>query len=591
MTARDASNGEGNPTQSEDPADGGALPRTQPEVAPKAQADASGAPPRPRPEQAPEAQAGAPDETQGGAGPALTWSSPGRLVCIGLGLGFAVEVLFYGKRPGVSFPIWAGLSVLGMLLASRLEGIRPGRIERWLPLPILFFAAMVFIRAEPLTVLLSVLSTLGLFALWVRTFRSADLLGFGWTDFLYTLVIVPLESWFRPWSVLSQAQRGTVAGRQWRASALAVLRGLLLALPVLFVFTALLSQADLVFADTVERALRWLDLERIFEYLGRGTVVLLSGLFSLGAIAVALRARHKRAGEGQELLRPFLGFTEAAVVLSTLNLILLLFVVIQVRYLFGGEANITAAGYTYSEYARRGFGELVAVAVLSLGLILSLGMVTRRAGRRVPAAFNALSAMQVLLVGVILVSALMRLLLYEQAYGFTRLRTYTHVAILWMALMFAAFLVLLLAGRLRRSALVAAVGTLGFVATLGILNVDAFIVRQNAARLAQSGDIDLRYLLQLSEDAVPELLNLLQRGRGELTADLGAELGCWRAQLIASQTAWPSLHWSRSTAARALLWEGGTKVGGSAWRTARGTWMHWIDGESRACRHQIPIER
>ena len=54
----------------------------------------------------------------------------------------------------------------------------------------------------------------------------------------------------------------------------------------------------------------------------------------------------------------FLGFTEAAVVLGAVVVLFALFVVIQFQYFFGGQTNIGVQGYTYSEYARRGFGEL-----------------------------------------------------------------------------------------------------------------------------------------------------------------------------------------------------------------------------------------
>ena len=45
---------------------------------------------------------------------------------------------------------------------------------------------------------------------------------------------------------------------------------------------------------------------------------------------------------------------------------------------FGGETNIGVAGYTYSQYARRGFNELVIVAFFSLVMILGLSTITRR---------------------------------------------------------------------------------------------------------------------------------------------------------------------------------------------------------------------
>ncbi len=116
--------------------------------------------------------------------------------------------------------------------------------------------------------------------------------------------------------------------------------------------------------------------------------------------------------------------------------------VIQVRYFFGGQANISVAGFTYSEYARRGFGELIFVAFFSLLMILGLGAVTRRESLAQQRVFSGLSAAIVVLVMVMLVSAYERLLLYETAYGFSRLRTYTHVALVWIGILLAAVVVL-----------------------------------------------------------------------------------------------------------------------------------------------------
>jgi hypothetical protein len=54
-------------------------------------------------------------------------------------------------------------------------------------------------------------------------------------------------------------------------------------------------------------------------------------------------------------------------VLGLLDLLFLTFVVIQVRYLFGGAGRVAAtAGLTHTEYARRGFFELVTVTALAL---------------------------------------------------------------------------------------------------------------------------------------------------------------------------------------------------------------------------------
>ncbi|MFA9404023.1 MAG: DUF4153 domain-containing protein, partial [Anaerolineales bacterium] len=389
---------------------------------------------------------------------------------IALLLGLGVEILFYSHPLGINFPIWAALSATALFITARLEGVKPSRWEWLLVIPILFLSGMAAMRLEPLTVFLSVVGTWMLFALWVRVFRSGRLIDFGWLDFAIAVILPPLEALFRPWATMTEAWRRAAGERGGRSRGWAILRGVLLALPVLAIFTALLAAADFVFGDLVEEALRWLNIEKLLEYVGRGVVIVLSAIFMLGALVVALLDPGKRTlqGEDKPLLKPFVGFLESMIVLGAVDLLFALFVGVQFRYLFGGEANITAAGYTYADYARNGFGELVWVAFLGMGLIMALGYFGKRGESRQRSWFNGLSTGLVVMLGVILVSAWQRLLLYEGAYGFTELRTYTHVFIPWLALHLVVFLFLLFRGNLRRFAPFAALGTLGFVVTLNL---------------------------------------------------------------------------------------------------------------------------
>ena len=482
---------------------------------------------------------------------------PVALTVIALALGLAVEILFYGHPPGISFTLWAALCVGAVVVAGRIEAVRTSRSAWLLMIPALFFAAAVFFRQEPLTVFLSLLLTLFLLALLVRAFRFGQVGRFGWIDMAVAFLWVPIEAWLRPWSVAGEAWGRTVRERGGRRIGFSILRGILLALPVLVVFVALLSAADLVFGDYVEKALAWIDLAKLADWTARAVVILVSALFLLGALVAALRDPGERRliGEDPPLLRPFLGFTETAIVLSLVVLVFLSFVAVQFAYLFGGQANIDAAGYTYAEYARRGFGELVAVAFLALGMIYVLAMVTRLESPRKRAVFFGLCAAIVLLVGVMLLSAYQRLILYEQAYGFSRLRTYTHLAIAWLAVAFVVFLILLGLDRLRQLAPAALAIAAGFTMTLVWLNVDAFIVDRNARRYAQSGDLDAFYLSSLSADAVPRLVQLAQEADGQEEEALLADLACRRRELERSRErlAWPSAHASRSRALDSLV--------------------------------------
>ena len=478
---------------------------------------------------------------------------PLRLAGLSLLLGVAAEVLFYGHAPGISFPIWAGLSTAALLIGARWEGARPDRSALTFIPAILFFSGMIAVRLEPMTVALSVLSTLLLFGLWVRTLRDGRLLRFGWLDFALAWITVPLEAIMRPWPALAVATRTVAGDRATRSRGAAVLRGLLLALPVLIVLVALLAAADFVFHDLIEGLLAWLDIEWIRETIGRSIVIGLSGLFSLGALVAALRDREPQEliGEQKPLLKPFLGFIETVVVLGAVDLVFAVFVAIQFAYLFGGEANITAAGYTYSEYARRGFGELVWAAFLSLGLILALAHLGRRAAGRERRTFNALGAALIAMLGVTLASGLMRLLLYENAYGFTRLRSYTHVFIFWLAALLVAYAVLLFRGRLRGLAPASVLAGFGFVATLGLINVDGFIAARNLARLQASGELDVEYLAQLTGDAIPTIADSLTESS---PPELLAYLACQRAIRTdrQSDTSWQSFNWGRRAAEHAL---------------------------------------
>ncbi len=51
---------------------------------------------------------------------------------------------------------------------------------------------------------------------------------------------------------------------------------------------------------------------------------------------------------------------------------------------------------------------------------------------------------------------------------------------------------------------------LGFVLTLNVMNMDGFIAAHNIARFAESGKLDVGYLLTLSDDALPTIAPLVE---------------------------------------------------------------------------------
>lgn len=496
-------------------------------------------------------------DSEADATPEGSLASAARLTAIASALGLGVEILFFQRTIGVSFFIWALLCIFGLALAAGFEGVRFGGSSISLVPLILFSAGQLFLRTDPLTLALNALLTLGLFGVLIRSFRGDGWWRFGGLDFLLALLWVPLQAWILPWRPLADMTSRAVQEKDARRIWVSVLRGLLLALPILLVLISLLSSADLVFRDRVESLFGWLNIESLRELVARSLLAIVSGLFFLGAIRAALDKARKSMRAGGPLERiysPFVGWIESVVVLSLVDIVFLGFVIIQFRYLFGGESNISAAGYTYAEYARRGFNELVMTALISLLLVAALAIWAHRERRSQARWFKGLSALLTMGVGVMLVSALVRLLAYEGAYGFTRLRTYSHVFIIWLAVLFGGLLALLLLEKLRHLALLLAWVAVGWVFSLSLLHVDAFIVRQNVSRFQASGEIDLGYLLRLSTDAVPDLVSLAEQLPDEERGELLPQLAC-REQAIQEHLAsaeWPEFHLSFVRADQAL---------------------------------------
>jgi hypothetical protein len=163
------------------------------------------------------------------------------------------------------------------------------------------------------------------------------------------------------------------------------------------------------------------------------------------------------------------------------------------------------AGYTYSQYARRGFNELVLVAFFSLVMLIVLSSVTRREGESQKRLYSVLSVGVVALVMVILVSAYQRISLAIGWHGYSRLRIYPRIFLMWLGLLLIAVAVLEILRRERYFTLAATLAAVGFAVTLTLFNVDAAIVKLNVYRSWHGRNLNVPHLASLSTDAIPAL--------------------------------------------------------------------------------------
>jgi two-component system, OmpR family, sensor histidine kinase BaeS len=163
-------------------------------------------------------------------------------------------------------------------------------------------------------------------------------------------------------------------------------------------------------------------------------------------------------------------------------------------------------GLTYAAYVHQGFGQLTVATLLTL---VTVALAVRKAPtstRRERVVLRAVVGTLCALTLVVVASALHRMDLYQQAYGFTVLRVLVDAFELWLGLL--VVLVLLAGVRLSgwwlpRAALVsgAALLLLG-----GLANPEAWVAERNIDRYAATGKLDVRYLETLGDDAVPTIV-------------------------------------------------------------------------------------
>lgn len=465
----------------------------------------------------------------------LRLNQPRRVLITALALGWSVDFFFYGKPLGISLAIFVALLLAALLGLGWLEGKRPSPHNFWLVIPLIFFAVMVFMRANAFLTTLNVLAVLALLS-YLAFFYAA-----GRVDQLNVLgaLLTPLRTGMHSLVLSIPLLRASVdlpnARAHGRRNLFPLLRGLLLALPILLVLGGLLASADLIFANYVEQALHLEFLADVQAWIWRLCLMAGAAWLLAGGLVYALAWRETAVADKsalEELVEAVprylsLGFIESMVVLVLVNTLFLTFVSVQFAYLFGGERQISLEGYTYAEYARRGFFELVAVAVLTFALVMWLNWLTRRENKRQLRLFNWLGSGMVALVLVLLASAWQRMRLYELTFGYTELRLQVYVFMAWLAVALLWFLLTLWA---QRRAYHVAIGliisAIGFLVTLNALNPDALIVRHNLNHYRETGELDAVYLSTLSDDALPELLRALPQVAGD--AQLVATSACHR---------------------------------------------------------------
>lgn len=315
---------------------------------------------------------------------------------------------------------------------------------------------------------------------------------------------------------LESKSKGNIEEEREHASSKAaqVFMGFIIAIPLLIIVTALLSSADSVFAEMLSHMIDvdW-NIGMIFQ------IVVMFAFAFLAAYCGMRYLKQNQMGQ-KTMTRPQWEPTIGITILALVSVIYLLFCGIQLVYLFWGKTQLPQ-GYTYAEYAREGFFQLLVVCVLNLLMVLLMGQYFKKSK-----VLNIFMTLISVCTYIMLASSGFRMVLYIRNYHLTFLRVLVLWALCMMAMLLAGIIYQIYKKEFHLFQFALLVVCVGYL-VLSFSHVDYFIARYNLEQMDEQkvqsstesqsiaapqdaedsrGTMDYSYLTQLSADAAPAMV-------------------------------------------------------------------------------------
>lgn len=427
------------------------------------------------------------------------------------GFGFAVTLFFLIFYP---FAL-ALLSHIRKTFAPerpvmRLRDRKPAMLS-FLPVILLLVCFSVFDNEA--------LRFFNIIALWLAVFFNLLLLARPDNRSVYWAGLLPdilYATFCMPFLGLTKCIAGFIGtfGSKRRKNTVTALLTILIISPVLLYVLVMLAQSDAGFSRLLGR-ISALFTARFLEYFFK---ILLSVLltFPLFNLFISLCMRREPENHPMEGFLPKLRIMSGVSTVSALSafcLIYFLYIALQANYLFSAIRGTLPASFTYAEYARRGFFELVAVVFVNFCVIAFAVVFTKRqdensaAKGQFPAYCRVPAVLLIACTLLLVVTAVSKMILYIGFYGLTPLRVYTS----WFLLLLFFFTLFMLAKLFTPAfnySRACAVFAVVFYLALNFANPDSLIARYNIGQYKITGKLDTATLSRLSDSAVPEIIKL-----------------------------------------------------------------------------------
>lgn len=271
---------------------------------------------------------------------------------------------------------------------------------------------------------------------------------------------------------------------------------------IALIVISLLCSADNEFAKIFSTIFKDINIFNVSELTGRIIIIIIAFFYFAGFFMNMLdKENGLKEFEKDEKTEKKESYT-IRMMITVLNLVYLVFCFTQIKVLFT-EQNIK-----YSEFARKGFFQLMIVSLINIAMILKANNKNLKETEKQEKYKKTMCIVMVIFTLIIIISAFARMTLYQQNYGYTRLRILVDYTLITEIILLIPTIIYILKNKIDLIKTYFVI-IITMYCLVNFINIDKIIMKNNFNRYKETGYIDLNYIMEMNNsDLIEQLLEL-----------------------------------------------------------------------------------
>ena len=271
---------------------------------------------------------------------------------------------------------------------------------------------------------------------------------------------------------------------------------------IALIVIGLLCSADNEFAKIFSTIFKDINIFNVSELTGRIIIIIIAFFYFAGFFMNMLdKENGLKEFEEEEKIEKKESYT-IRMMLTVLNVVYLVFCFTQIKVLFT-EQNIK-----YSEFARKGFFQLMIVSLINIVMILKANNKNLKETEKQEKYKKTMCIVIVIFTLIIIISAFARMTLYQQNYGYTRLRILVDYTLITEIILLIPTIIYILKNKIDLIKTYFVI-IITMYCLVNFINIDKIIMKNNFNRYKETGYIDLNYIMEMNNsDLIEQLLEL-----------------------------------------------------------------------------------